>query len=1176
MSDYLITQYNKITKLIDEQNKRYDDYTFSKLIASFGDGEKSEKDDDSLVYRNHCFFQLSYTCLRTEICCRIIDAGSRKFANELEDNIKQVIENVKQVKYEWEISDELLRDSLDVLLLLCKDYKDIIVPYFPKSQVLFKSGRSEVSSDLFYIAVNVMDCLKKNGDSELAINVVEQLCKMSRERNKSERHRYLIVNVLPRIIDDESETAYAICCDNASFFDDELSLQAGDFFWYYSYSAHVLEQTDDAIKYLEKCILIRKTLIGDNNWYTVTAECELVLRTMKSTREIGTREYFIKFIDDVEHQKYENIDPDYAIMMEGRCVFSLLHNDPDMDSIAQYRYYVDLFERLCNQPTIYPLPFLTPRMGKNMRGTICLRTGDYIGAEKYFTEALEFDSETDPSGTILSDAQLKSNLLMAYFNQNDLENVSLLLDELLEIIDDEEDDSLSETDVYRIYGILVSTYSFFELDDKAIENILELVREECDSIVTGNNSLSEGNKEQATFICSAISILVQKQVLSRADYWAFYKALNKIKQFANNMLLEKRRIVALNYILALLAYNLDLPSTGFYMRESLIDLYHNGISSGIRAAVLSLVAIYYARNNQFEQAKEYLNDTCAELDKEWKQSIRYLNDTRLMNVLTVAQLQYLTVYAVQRQICDIKSSYNSIIQFKALASLAGKERNRVINSGMIDPELMERIHMQQNIVAQLESDSIDHIDEAVLSNAYDEMRILETEFSERFPGLKEFKEISLERIVKAMPDNSVIVEYFDTSPYYGLGAFETIAVEEAQSIDAFVLRKIKGTCTLYKYVVEKGATVLNKAEEFVKIYEALSSESATTEQLNEQELIRHILYKELIAPIEKYMQGADTVYIAPSGELINLPFGLLKEEGREKLFQEDHFIIMIECARDFLFTSSGANVTDKALVIGDPEYNIKEKTIEDIENRPDEQRSFTFNDFTISPLPFSGIEAIRISNHISADCRIGMNANKKVLLSAMNYKNIHLATHGFVDYESSTDTLYSTCLLLTGAQNWLTSGEIDKKFGNGIVTADEISRLEWKNVELVVLSTCMSGMNDFTINKGFNGMVSALSAAGVKYVICSLWNQSDFGTAIMMEEFYRLYQQEGKTPFEALREAQIYLKNVTIRELKDRGWLNITDIRVKEVIDQYRKMNDRRRPFRNEVYWGGFECFRCN
>ena len=1179
MQNELVLQLNKITDLLESEKQEHDDATLSMLIASIFDEKKDEKvdEDDALASnRRHCFFQLSYMCLSARLYCQLINRGQKSYEIELEEKITRIIENVKEAEYAWEISDEILLDSFDVLTLVCPEFKKLIASFYPKDCSLFKNKERTVSSDLLYIAVHMVDCFKENGDKGLAAEVAEQLCRISRERNDEEKNRSLVVKVLPYIIDDVPEVAYRICCDNKFYFEEQVDIDAGDFFWFYSYSAHMINQTDIAIEKLERCISIRENILGDNCWYTIVAKCELVLRTMVSTRDSKVRAYLIWFIDGVENKIFEDMDTEYALVMEGRCLFLLLHNDPDMDSMEQYHYYVDLFEGICNKQMKYSVPYLTPRMGKNMKGTICLREGDFIRAERYFLEALGCDSEAEPSRTILSDAQIKSNLLMAYFNQSDFENVSDLLDELLELIDDENDDTLSDVDIYRIYGILVSTYCYFDVDSEAIESILELVREECDSIVNDHDILTEENKEQSTFICSAISCLIQKQAINKADHWTFYHALNKIKQFETKMTLEKRRIVVLNYILALLAYDLDLPTTNFYMRESLVELNFNGVPSGIRVTVLSLVAMYYARNDKTTQANKYLSDACLELTIAWKNSVRYINDTRLMNLLLVAQLQHYCIYTVQRQINDPQSVYNSLIQFKALASLAGRERNRVINAGLIDHKLMERIHLQQNFVAQLEADTVSHVDEDLLTEAYENLRLLETGFSERFPATNQFTNISLERVVNAMPDNSIVIEYFDTVPYLGKGAFETVDVEEEQCIDVFVLKKRNKSCTLGRFVIDKGETVLKKAGEFIQIYQSISNGDVTTDQLEAQARIRYFLYKELISPIKSSFDDVGELYIAPSSELINLPFGLLMEEGTDERLQDNYDITMIECARDFLFNSTKSDLTGRTLVMGDLEYDLKDKIKTDECTQSNEQRCFYLQDYIVKSLPFSGIEAIRISNLVSANCCIGVNASKKALLSAINYKNIHLATHGLVDYEASADTLYASCILLAGAQNWLSDGVVNVKFGNGIVTADEISRQDWRHVELVVLSTCMSGLNDYTINKGFNGIVSALSAAGVKYVICSLWNQSDLGTAVMMEEFYRLYEKEKKSPCHALREAQYYLKNITIRELKEKGWLNSTDVRIQPSIERYSKMNERRKPFRDEIYWGGFECFRCN
>ena len=1177
MRNEWLKQYRLFSKLLEQEKISYEDKALARLVKAVieTDNLSDEGEDIASVNHKHYFYQLSYTCLRIQTCCHLIMLGYREYIDQLKEDISQVVDNIKKIEYSWEVDDNLLQDSYDVLALLCSDYKKIIVSFFPKGISLSNNRTRGVSSDLFYIAVNMVDCLITNGDKENAAYVIEQLCAISRERNNEDNYRLLIVNVLPHIIDEIPELAYKICLNNKSSFEYEEGIEAGDFFWFYGCSANVLGYKEEGIYYLKRCIQSRKKTLGHNNWYTVVAECELVLQTMTSTRDKDARKYFERLIEGIEEKVYSDMERDYAIVLEGRCLFNLLHNDPDMDSKEQYNRYVDLFERLCNQTTNYPAPFLTPRIGKNVRGTICLRNEDFIGAEKNFLEALAIDCNIDPSGTILSDAQIKSNLLMAYFNQNDFENVSELLRELLDVIADENDNSLSEADVYRIYNILVSTYSYYDVNDDEIESILELAREECDSVIAKNSNLTIEDKEQATFICSAISILIQKMAINKADHWTFYKALNKIKQFSSNMQLEIRRTVALNYVLALLAYDLDIPTTGFYIRESLDSIYHYGVPEGIRIAVLSLAAIYYARGNQLSQSKKYLNEACTELNNTWEQGVRYLNDTRLMNALLLAQLQYHSIYSVQRQIFNTQTAYNYILQFKALASLAGRERNKVINSGLVDDDLMERIRQQQNQIAQFEVDTMKRIDEIEMKEAYSRLRSLEAEFAEHFPGIKGFTEISLERVIKAMPDNAVVIEYFDSVPYYGKTVFEMSDIDNEQCIDVFLLRKIHGVCTLGKYVIRNGEIVLRKADEFTKIYRNLSEDGATTEQLNSQEKIRYFLYNELIAPIKEHLQGVATVFIAPCSELINLPFGLLKEDSVSNRLQEDYVITMIECARDFLFSTSSEGMSSRSLIMGDPEYDLNKSRI-DMKRLSDEQRFFDFHDYTINPLPFSGIEAFRISNIISADCCIGLNATKNRLLSAENYRCIHLATHGVVDYESSADTLYASCILLTGAQNWLSDGISNKSLGNGIVTADEISRQDWKNVDLVVLSTCMSGLNDFSINKGFNGMVSALSAAGVKYVICSLWNQSDVGTAVMMEEFYRLYVQERKTPCEAIREAQIYLKNITIRELKDKKWLSIGDVRVQPVLEVYRNMNDRRKPFRDEVYWGGFECFRCN
>lgn len=120
MKDILVDRYNKISTMIDKEKNKYDDDILSRLIASLLNNEEK---DQNTIDQNHSFFQLAYTCLKTLICCQLISVGQRNFLDKLQENIKQVIESVKEAEYAWEISDEILLDSYDVLTLLCSKFK---------------------------------------------------------------------------------------------------------------------------------------------------------------------------------------------------------------------------------------------------------------------------------------------------------------------------------------------------------------------------------------------------------------------------------------------------------------------------------------------------------------------------------------------------------------------------------------------------------------------------------------------------------------------------------------------------------------------------------------------------------------------------------------------------------------------------------------------------------------------------------------------------------------------------------------------------------------------------------------------------------------------------------------------------------------------------------------------
>ena len=343
--------------------------------------------------------------------------------------------------------------------------------------------------------------------------------------------------------------------------------------------------------------------------------------------------------------------------------------------------------------------------------------------------------------------------------------------------------------------------------------------------------------------------------------------------------------------------------------------------------------------------------------------------------------------------------------------------------------------------------------------------------------------------------------------------------------------------------------------------------------------LRTSLYRAFISPILPYLEGFETVYIAPDSNFVNLPIEILYDKEQECL-TDRRTVIKIECARDFLYKRAITDTVDGSLVIGDPQFDLRDGEAGERNGEPEGKRFGRLDAGEITRLPCSHIEAEQTGKHLHCDYYTGAAAAKQLLLHGGGYKKLHIATHGYFDASESDSDMYASCLLFAGVVNWLKDGKTSSVYGNGLVTADEISRLDFNNVELAVLASCMVGMSDETFNKGFQGMIGAFSAAGVHYVISHLWAANDFSTAVLMDAFYLQYAEKHMPPPIALQLAKTYLRNVTVGELKKQHWfdrLRRLDPEKKYLRDELsiESRSDTFMPFKNEAYWGGFTCYQC-
>lgn len=140
------------------------------------------------------------------------------------------------------------------------------------------------------------------------------------------------------------------------------------------------------------------------------------------------------------------------------------------------------------------------------------------------------------------------------------------------------------------------------------------------------------------------------------------------------------------------------------------------------------------------------------------------------------------------------------------------------------------------------------------------------------------------------------------------------------------------------------------------------------------------------------------------------------------------------------------------------------------------------------------------------------NANEenfKINISV--YDIVHIATHSFIN---ETYPQISGIVFAQPENNQIS-------LEDGILYAGEIYNLDL-NADLVVMSSCESGLGKLIKGEGMMALTRGFLYAGADNVLFSLWKVSDKPTSELMVEFYR-NTLSGKSYSESLREAKLSL-----------------------------------------------------
>jgi CHAT domain-containing protein len=187
----------------------------------------------------------------------------------------------------------------------------------------------------------------------------------------------------------------------------------------------------------------------------------------------------------------------------------------------------------------------------------------------------------------------------------------------------------------------------------------------------------------------------------------------------------------------------------------------------------------------------------------------------------------------------------------------------------------------------------------------------------------------------------------------------------------------------------------------------------------------------------------------------------------------------------------------------------------------------------IPQLPSSDIEGSEIIKLVAPESGLlatGFDASRSLIESQRlgDYRIIHFATHGLLNSDQPE---------LSGLILSLYSPAGEKV--DGFLRMHEIYNLRL-SADLVVLSACQTGVGKEVKGEGLVALTRGFMYAGTRRVVASLWKVDDASTAALMQNFYRCLLKEGRSPADALRQAQLKIMGQNKRWSSPYYWAAFT------------------------------------
>ena len=827
-------------------------------------------------------------------------------------------------------------------------------------------------------------------------------------------------------------------------------------------------------------------IVGDNT-KSLPPYVNLCIQLAYADLDVADRNYstaetkYTEIIQNIDDQVDVLSIKSYATLQLGQIYF-----EQDNLQAAEVLY----FNLLSQQQT----PALRKLTSEKL-ADICLEIGDYALAKKYYVEAASIVA--DLYGVNNAEyAKSLNNLANIAFRQRHFALAQKAYLESIAILNNLELSSMYSLTLCNLANVYIYQNKISEADI-CYQEALGIIEK-----TIGTESLEYADALNNIAIMHHID----------GNYQHAYKFYTDAQQLREKITGKDGRKYLESEICLFNLYNdLDIPSMATPLLQSIVDK---------KSAIV-------------QQEFWHLSE---------RQRSEFWNETKYAFEYTYPK--YIYTHSQDTALCAL--AYNNELFVKGLLLNTSSQIKLAINNS--DNPLVQAIYSQLNSNKELlvyyqqsgkDKQTIDSITKQI--DILDKQLVLHcSEYRQDI----ERNSIDWKTVQKNLSSNEVAIEYFsapisaDSTMYCALllrhdsPCPELISLFEENDVAQYANKTIDGKIAsnlIYSYNVEDGDTL------GLGIY------------------LSQLIWQKIMPNINK----GETIYFSPSGILHQLAIEYLPYNERQRM-SDIYNMVRLSSTRELAFNNRQLQYTT-ATVYGGIKYDL------DADNLIAESKEYATRDILVSQsikgdsldrgsvkyLPGTKIEAESINtllskNNITAQLYTATKANEESFKSLSGKHNniLHIGTHGFTWTDSvarvqkyftqhtqltnqtqnkgySINPLNRCGLLFAGSNIALSghSSELPEGVQDGILTAKEISLMDLRDADLVVLSACETAKGDIT-SEGVFGLQRAFKMAGVQTIIMSLWKVNDQATQLLMTEFYNNWIGKHQSKREAFRNAQ--------------------------------------------------------